>query len=67
MVICEVCGLDGGLLALSGPCFNCARARQRAAMDGRCHCRKGQRQARWVKVGPRRQALKCDRCFGVVR
>jgi hypothetical protein len=66
-IICKDCGQDGGLLALSGPCLDCARARQKAAMSGRCSCPKRLRRESKVKRVGSRSWVGCDRCFGSVR
>ena len=65
-IYCQVCRQPGGILALSGPCLECARARQGAAMDGRCHCQRQLRQPREVSTRSR-SWVTCDRCFGTIR
>jgi hypothetical protein len=65
-ILCPVCGLDGGLLALSGPCLACARARHRAAVTRRCSCPARLRQPRDVESRSRAWVT-CDRCLGTIR
>lgn len=65
-IICATCGRPGGLLALSGPCLDCARSRQRAAMDGRCHCPRALCRPRDI-VTRIRSWIGCDRCLGTIR
>lgn len=66
VILCSDCGQPGGLLALSGPCLDCARARHRAAMDGRCHCPRRLRRPA-ARSHLRRSWTACERCFGTIR
>jgi hypothetical protein len=66
VIPCPVCGHPGGLMALSGPCLACVRARHRAAMSGRCACPGRQRQPRLVTT-TRSAWVTCDRCLGTIR
>lgn len=49
------------------PSLETCRARQRAAMDGRCHCgRKRDPDERVRQAGSRRWIV-CQRCFGTIK
>lgn len=65
MIICETCGQPGGILALSGPCFDCARARMKAAYSGRCSCPKRLRRPRTIETRIRSWVTD-DRCLGTI-
>lgn len=64
---CQVCGKPGGLVLLDGkPCMPCIRSRQKAAMDGRCHCGSQKIAGAKRSIGSR-SWIPCERCFGTIR
>lgn len=52
----------------AGPSMATCRARQKAAMDGRCHCGKLRHPASKPKSnGMGRTWISCERCFGTIK